>query len=252
MTIGRAIDYVGRVRTRFPWAPITLLLAGCAGGAQSTTVTPSTPGGAAATPSAPPLAAAAAETLAPPQIELGAPDHATAFGGAIAFDGVAEGLYWPALAHALASNGKGAARVVLAAPRDARVLDVLRAVWTLREVDVEVQTLGPGNEARPLVLAKRPATRSDGPTCHAAVFVGPEQRLRVALPGGSVSVQSTAELVTSLAAGARTCAVRWIAVGAESPRDAWGGVFDVAYAVQASQAAGKARVVLGEPLAKKS
>jgi hypothetical protein len=223
-----------------------MLLAGCAGAAQ---VGPTAP--PAATTSAPPAAAAAPEALAAPQIELGAPNHATAFGEALLFDGVAEGLYWPGIAHAFATKGHGAARVVLAAPRDARVLDVLRAVWTLREADVEVQTLGPGNEVRPLVLAKRPAARAEGPTCHAAVFVGPESQLRVALPGGSVSVHDAAELVASLAAGSRSCAVRWVGVGAESPAEAWGGVFDVAYTVQASQAAGKARVVLGEPAAKK-
>jgi hypothetical protein len=239
---------------RSTWVPMTMLLAGCGGA-------PAVPARAVTT-SAPP-SAAAPETLAPPQIELGAPNHATAFGEGVAFDGVAEGLYWPALAHAFASRGEskseskgeskggGATRVVLAAPRDARVLDVLRAVWTLREADVEVQTLGPGNEVRPLVLAKRPATRPDGPTCHAAVFVGPESSLRVALPGGSVAVHDVAELVASLGAGARSCTVRWVAVGAESPSAAWGGVFDVAYTVQASQVAGKARVVLGEPVASK-
>jgi hypothetical protein len=238
------------VRTRWTWVSITMLLAGCG-------AAPAAPAGIATatarTTSGPSPAPAAAEplALAPPGVELGAANHATAFGEGVAFDGVAEGLYWPALAHAFASKGQGAARVVLAAPRDARVLDVLRAVWTLREVDVEVQTLGPGNEVRPLVLAKRPATRPDGPTCHAAVFVGPQSRLRVALPGGSVGVRDAAELVTSLGAGARSCTVRWVAVGAESPSEAWGGVFDVAYTVQASQAAGKARVVLGEPVVKK-
>ncbi len=235
------------MRTRRTWAPISILLAACGApgpAAQSPTTTSTPP--SAATP-----AAAAPEPLASPQIQLGAPNHATAFGEPIAFDGIAEGLMWPSLARAFAAKAPGSSRVVLAAPRDARTLDVLRAVWTLREVDVEVQTLGPGNEARPLVLAKRPAKRPDGPTCHAAVFVGSEGKLRVALPGGPVGVQSTAELVSSLAAGARHCSVRWIAVGAETTSEAWGGVFDVAYTVQASYAVGIGRVVLGEPLIRK-
>jgi len=234
-----------------------MLLTGCGAAAPVTPATSAasaTSATSATTSAAPTPAASSPEALAAPQIELGAPEHATAFGEALIFDGVAEGLYWPSLAHAFATKhqgAQGAARVVLAAPRDARVLDVLRAVWTLREADVEVQTLGPGNEVRPLVLAKRPAARADGPTCHAAVFVGPESRLRVALPGGSVAVHDAPELVASLAAGARSCTIRWIGVGAESANDAWGGVFDIAYTVQASQVAGKARVVLAEPAAKK-
>ena len=257
MTTSGGIVYGDSVRMREilgVWAPFTMLLAACGASAPVTVASPagSTTASIGTTTTAAPLAPASpSEALAARSIELGAPDHATAFGEGIAFDGVAEGLYWPALAHALAAKGHGASRVVLAAPRDARTLDVLRAVWTLREVDVELQTLGAGNEVRALVLAKRPATHPDGPTCHAAVFVAPEGRLRVALPGGSMPVKDAAELTASLAHGARTCQVRWIAVGAESQTMAWGGVFDVAYTVQASHAAGNARVVLGEPVAKK-
>ncbi len=191
----------------------------------------------------------ASEVLATPLIEIGAPDRATAFGDAIVFDGAAEGLGWPSLSRAVKANAKNATRVVVAAPRNARVLDVLRAAWTLHDMDVEVQTLGPGNEVRSLVLAKRPAVRPDGPTCHAAVFVSPEGKLRVALPGGSVTVRDTDELLASFAHGARTCAIRWLAFGAETNDMAWGWVFDAA--AQTSRAAPAARIVLGEPLRKK-
>jgi hypothetical protein len=208
-------------------------------------------GGSIAQGAAVPVAAPAA--LAPAFVELGAPNHAVAGGAAIEFDGAAAGLAWPSLAHAFATRAKPGdrERVVIAAPRTARVLDVLRAAWTLRDADVEVQTFGPGDEVRALVLVKRPAAPAEAPTCHAAVFVSPEGRLRVAQPGGSVPVKDAAELVHSIAMNARSCDLRWIAFGGETATMAWGWVFDVASAVELSRAAPRARFVLGEPAAKR-
>jgi hypothetical protein len=186
--------------------------------------------------------------LAPPFVEIGAPDHAQAGGEAIAFDGAPQGLLWPALARVYAAKAKPGERIVVAAPRNARVLDVLRVVFTLREADLEVQTLGPGDEVRPLLLPKRPATRPEGPTCHAAFFVSPEGHLRAALPGGAVQVKDTATLVTSIARGASTCRIRWLAFGAESNDMAWGWVFDVAAQVDHAKVAPGARFVLAEKM----
>ncbi len=254
MTSGGVVDYGDRVKTRLaatllflPLLELLLLgVAGCGGAAPALGPPVATTTGAATGAAQTPVA------LAPAMIALGAPDHATAFGQPVAFDGVAEGLYWPALEKAYAAHRQGEGRaptvVVIAAPRDARTLDVLRAVWTLRASQVEVQTLGAGTEVHPLALAARPAARPDAPTCHAAAFVDAEGRLRVALPGGSVSVKGTSDLTRALAAGARTCTVRWVGVGAESSAEAWGNVFDVAWAVQASGAAPGARLVLAQPM----
>jgi hypothetical protein len=195
-------------------------------------------------PAAPPAAPAA--PLAAPFVEIGAPNHARVGGEDVAYDGSGPGLDWPALARAYAAKGKAHERVVIAAPRNARVVDVLRAVSTLSEVDVEVQTLGPGNEVRPLLLAKRPAKRPEGPTCHAAFFVSPEGRIRAAVPDGPAQVKDASTLASSIAHGAATCKVRWLAFGAESNDMAWGWVFDVAAQVDLSHAAPGARFVLGE------
>jgi len=232
------------VRFLVPPCLFAVCLAACGGA-------PAAAPGASLTTTAAPAAqpgTAAPEVLAAPAIELAAPDHATAFGAPVAFDGVPEGLYWPALARAFTANRGRADRAVLSAARNTRVLDVLRAVWTLREVDVEVQTLGPGNELHPLVLAKRPAQPPDGPTCHAAVFVSPEGKLRVAVPSGSVGVKDVPELVASIAQGVRGCQVRWLAFGGETQAMGWGWVFDVAYSVQASRVAPSSRFVLAEAM----
>jgi hypothetical protein len=184
--------------------------------------------------------------IAQPTVTLLSQDHANVSGALVTFDGEPEGLAWPSLRNAYAARGK-AARAIVAAPRSARMIDVLRVAWTLRDGGVEFQTLGAGNEVRAIVVGDRPSARAEGPTCHAAIFVGSDGGLRVAHPGGSSRVPDLETLLVSLDRSRRTCPIRWIAFGGETPDVFWGAVFDVAVAVDTSHAAQGARFVLGEP-----
>jgi hypothetical protein len=175
---------------------------------------------------------------------LGA-DHANVGGALVTFDGEPEGLVWPSLQKAYAARGKGE-RAIVSAPRSARLIELLRVAWTLKDGGVEVQTLGAGNEVRAIVFGDRPTTRAEGPTCHAAIFVGQDGAFRVAHPGGSTKVADLETLLVSLDRSRRACPIRWLAFGGETPDVAWGAVFDVAVAVDTSHVAQGARFVLGE------
>src|SRR5262249_29425011 len=156
---------VGRVKT-YALGFGVALLAACAA------PPPSAPG--RATPSGPSEGpAVAAAPLAEPAITILSAERANVRGALIAFDGAPQGLAWPALLRASAPRG-GGPRAIVAAPRSARMIDVLRVAWPLRDAGVEVQTLGAANELRAVVLDPRPTSRAEGPTCHAAVLVAPD------------------------------------------------------------------------------
>src|SRR5579883_248476 len=138
-------------------------------------------------PQAPPSPGEGAAS--PPDVELRDPGAALVHGQAIAFDGLAEGLAWPALDKAMGPRAPG--RVVsMQVARTEPTVDVLRAAWTLRAADVRVQTLDSGGELR--VVELRPK-RDDAPAaagCHVAVFVRPDGSLRVAAPGGPRAIDA--------------------------------------------------------------
>jgi hypothetical protein len=200
------------------------------------------------TPTPTPTPSPTAIAPGPPDVEL-RPDDAVVAGTPIPFDGVAEGLAWPALKKALAAK---TAPVVLAVPRDLPVDKVLRAVWNLRDGTVRLQT--PDADGAPHVLELRPASApapAATPACHLAVFVQADGALRVAAPGGPRAIpgpNAGDALARALEDESKRCALRYVAFGAEDPRAAWGGVFDVAWAVDRAKAAGDARYVLGEPV----
>jgi hypothetical protein len=238
---------VKKVDGRRPDAKCLLVLAalgaGCGGAPPLPLATTAAPVEAPSAPSAPAL-------LAEPTVTVTGPERANVGGALVTFDGTPEGLAWPALQKAYAARGAGQ-RAIISVPRSARVIDVLRVVWTLRDNGVEIQTLGAENQLRAIVLEARPSKRAEGPTCHAAVFVAPGGALRVAHPGGSTRVADLDTLLVSLDRSRRSCPIRWVAFGGETPEMPWGWVFDVAVAVDTSRAAQGARFVLGEQAGKK-
>jgi hypothetical protein len=185
----------------------------------------------------------------PVDVELGTPNSAQVHGQRIAFDGEPDGLAWPNLDRALARKPGDAGSLTLAVARDAKMRDVLRAAWTLRNADLRLQTSDASGKARALVFRARSATPAAG--CHVALFVGDEGRVRLASAAGAETANepnATAHIVQSVD-GIRThCPIRYVAFGAESSDASWGMVFDLAVALDDAKAAGSARYVLGEPL----
>jgi hypothetical protein len=188
--------------------------------------------------------------VASPDIELIDRDRARAGGQIVAFDGVAEGLAWPSLAKALQGRSHGAA-VHVQAGRVVRVLDVMRAVWTVRGSEVVVQTQDAAARLRAVSLGVAPAAPAPGVGCHLAVFLRPDGSLRVAAPGGprEVTGEHAAEaLARALGAERASCPIRYVAFGAESDDSAWGPVFDVMLEVDRARSAGDARYVLAQAM----
>jgi hypothetical protein len=182
-----------------------------------------------------------------PDVDLRDRESAEARGQHVVFDGVAEGLAWPSLEKALGPRGPGEP-VTIQAARSVRVIDVLRAAWTVRANDVRMQTPDDAGQMRVVRLGARGA-KSAG--CHLAVFLREDGSLRVAAPGGprEVGGEHPAEsLARALESESARCPIKYVAFGAESDDEAWGPVFDVLVAVDGENAAGEARYVLGQPM----
>jgi hypothetical protein len=188
--------------------------------------------------------------VATPDVELRDAKTTLVGGRPVGLDGVAEGLVWPALAAAVNRPRGNHAPLVIAVGRDVPLSLVLRAVWTLRDADVRVQTADARGEVRVLELRPRPdSTTETG--CHLAVFVAGSGDLRVAAPGGPRPIagpDAADALARALAKERTACTLRYVGFGADAPDAPWASVFDVARAVDRDKAAGDARYVLAEPI----
>ena len=232
-----------------PFAALaSLALAACAG---PTAAAPAADAPVGVTP--PPASAAPAGPVIPvaaqPDIELREPGSALVHGTPVAFDGIEEGLAWPALDKALPPRKAGDVLTVQVS-RAVPTLHLLRAAWTLRQADLHLQSLdASGTMHAVAILARRDAPSVPG--CHLAVFLQPDGSLRVASPGGPVVLRGDdppSMLAASLAAEQAKCPIKYVAFGAESDAAPWGPVFDVMVAVDATKAAGSARYVLGQAM----
>jgi hypothetical protein len=198
-----------------------------------------------------PVASAQPESLPPvasPDIELLDRDSARTGGKLVAFDGVTEGLAWPSLGKALQVRAAGTVRIQAA--RVVRVLDVMRAVWTVRGSNVVVQTEDGAATLRAIPLGGQAAAGA-GVGCHLAVFLRPDGSLRVAAPGGPREVtgeHAVDALSRALEVERASCPIRYVAFGAESDEAQWGPVFDVMLAVDRAKSAGNAKYVLGQAM----
>jgi hypothetical protein len=216
-----------------------LSLAGCGGAA------------APATWAAPAQAAPAASLpiATPADVDLRGRHVALVHGQPVTFDGMQEGLVWPALEKALGPRRPGDV-VTIQVAREVPVEDVLRAAWTAHRADLRVQSFDATGVMHAVELrARREGAAHAG--CHLAVFLRPDGVLRVAAPGGprQIAGEHAAEsLARSLAEERTKCPIQYVAFGAESDSSAWGPVFDVLLAVDAEKAAGDARYVLGQAM----
>ena len=183
-----------------------------------------------------------------PDVELRDPRVAIVRGQAVPFDGIEEGLTWPALTKALGPRKAGEVVTVQVA-RKVPMQDLLRAAWTFHAADVHLQSPDASGAMRAVMLRAKSEKASPVAGCHLAVFLRPDGTLRVAAPGGprEVGGEGAAEtLARSLAEEHRKCPIKYIAFGAESDAALWGPVFDVVLAVDREKAAGDARYVLGQ------
>ena len=212
-------------------------------------------GGPAAAPQAqaavaPPAPAALA--VAPQaDVELREPGAALVHGATrIAFDGIEEGLAWPALDKALPPRKAGDVLTIQVA-RGVPVIHLLRAAWTLRQADLHLQGQDAGGVMHAVPLTARRDGAPSAAGCHLAVFLRPDGSLRVASPGGPVTMtgdDAAASLARSLDAERARCHIKYVAFGAESDSAPFGPVFDVVLAVDAARSAGDARYVLGQAM----
>jgi hypothetical protein len=201
--------------------------------------------------SAPPAVATEAPppALRAPDIVLSGTGTADVRGTRVTFDGVAEGLAWPSLDKALGARTPGAT-IAIRVARTVAVLDVLRAAWTVRANDVELQTLDDSGRLEAANLGAR-ASRASNAGCHLAVFLRPDGSLRVATPGGPREVtgdRPQEQLARSLAFESTKCPIKYVAFGAESDQAPWGPVFDVMAAVDRAKSAGATRYVLAQAM----
>ena len=188
--------------------------------------------------------------LAPasPDVELRDAKSAIVAGRPVPMDGVAEGLAWPALGSVVHRGAH--AVVVMAVGRDVPVSTVLRAVWTLRDADVRVQTSDTAGATQVIDLRPKPDVPNES-GCHLAVFAMPNGDLRVAAPGGPRTIpgpDAPSALARALSKERAECTIRYVAFGADDANATWGSVFDVARAVDRDKSAGDARYVLGEAI----
>jgi hypothetical protein len=201
--------------------------------------------------SAPPAAAAPAPSplLAPADVDL-RDASALVAGNVVPLDGLDEGLAWPALRVAVARKPGDHAPLTIAVARAVPMRTVLRAVWTLRDADVHMETPDAAGVLRVIELRPKPDAPSTA-GCHLAIFVGKSGTLRIAAPGGPTAIpgpDAPLALARALADERTRCTLRYVAFGAEDPDTSWGAVFDVAWAVDRDRSAGDARYVLGEPV----
>jgi hypothetical protein len=213
--------------------------------------------GESAAASAPTPSPAAAPSASParslpvsgtPDIELTEQGAAQVHGARVVFDGIEEGLAWPALAKAIGPHKPGEG-VTIQVARNLPVIQLLRAAWTLRAADLHVQSQDDTGVMNAVELRARPEGAPPASGCHLAVFVRPDGSLRVAAPGGLREIMgeaATASLARSLESERAKCPIKYVAFGAESDASPWGPVFDVMLAVDRAKSAGDARYVLGQ------
>jgi hypothetical protein len=185
-----------------------------------------------------------------PDVDIVESGAALVHGTRVAFDGVAEGLAWPALDKALGPRKPGDV-VVIRVARSVPIDDLLRAAWTVRTSDVQVQSLDTTGALRMVMLRAKADSAPPVAGCHLAVFLRSDGSLRVATPGGPRDVRgddASTVLARSLEAARARCAIAYVAFGAESDAAPWGPVFDVVVAVDRDKSAGDARYVLGQAM----
>jgi hypothetical protein len=224
-------------------------LVGCGGGAAV--------GPAASVPeSAPESAPASSATVPPlpiapqPDVELRDAHAAFVRGQSVPFDGVEEGLVWPALAKAVGPRKAGDV-VTIQVSRGVPVVDLARAAWTVHQADVRVQSADADGTLHVVELRARRDGAPPVAGCHLAVFLRADGTLRVAAPGGPREVggeRPAASLARSLEDERARCPIKYVAFGAESDAAPWGPVFDVIVAVDRAKSAGDARYVLGQAM----
>jgi hypothetical protein len=213
--------------------------------APSTWSPPSEPSEAAPAVSAPAL-----PVTGQPDVELRDPRVAIVHGQSVPFDGVAEGLTWPALLKALGPRKAGDV-VTLQVSRTVPIEDLLRAAWAVHVADVHVQSLDPSGAMHAVELRARRDGAPAASGCHLAVFLQADGTLRVAAPGGAREVggdHPAATLARSLADERARCPLKYVAFGAASDASPWGPVFDVMVAIDREKSAGDARYVLGQAM----
>ncbi len=203
-------------------------------------------------------AAATALALAPPDVELrdavgSGVKEAVVGAKTIPMDGVAEGLAWPALRAAVTRKPGEHGPLTISIARSVPMSLVMRAVWTLRDADLRLQTPDAAGAVHALELRPKPdtATPPTDADCHLAVFVGQDGSLRVAAPGGPHAVaapDASGALARALAVERTHCTIRYVAFGTDAPDAPWSTVFDVAETIDREKSAGDARYVLGEPV----
>jgi hypothetical protein len=230
------------------WCIATFALAACGGQVQMG----ADPIGASTAPtsSEPAPEAVSSIAVAPAQISLRTPHVAMVAGKAVPFDGIEEGLAWPALEAAIGRKPGDATPLVIDVARDVPMVDLERAAWTLRSADVRVQTPDDHGSVYVVELRAHPAPGA-GEGCHLAVFLQPDGSLHVASPGGPEDItgdRAPESFARGLAEASATCPIRYVAFGAASNGVPWGPVFDVIVAVDRLKAAGDARYVLGDPI----
>jgi hypothetical protein len=184
-----------------------------------------------------------------PDVELRDARVALVHGQPVPFDGIEEGLTWPALEKALGPRKAGDV-VTLDVARRVPMGDLLRAAWAVHAADVHVQSPDASGTMHAVELrAKREGLPAPG--CHLAVFLRADGSLRVAAPGGPREVvgdHAAESLARSLAEERDRCPIKYVAFGAESDAAPWGPVFDVVLAVDRDRSAGQARYVLGQAM----
>jgi hypothetical protein len=221
-----------------------MMLLSCAPAVQapSTWPQPSDPAPAAVPPALP--------VTGQPDVELRDPHVAIVHGQSVPFDGIEEGLTWPALGKALGARKAGDV-VTLQVARTVPMQDLLRAAWAVHAADVHVQSLDAAGTMHAVELRARHDGAPPASGCHLAVFLQANGTLRVAAPGGPREVggdQPAASLARSLAEERAKCPLKYVAFGAESDASPWGPVFDVLLAVDQEKSAGDARYVLGQAM----
>jgi len=199
---------------------------------------------------APAAAPPALPIAAQPDVELRDPHVAVVHGQSVPFDGLEEGLTWPALVKALGPRRAGDV-VTLQVARTVPMGDLLRAAWAVHTADVHVQSLDASGAMHAVELRARRDGAPPASGCHLAVFLQTNGALRVAAPGGPREIggeHAAATLARSLADERAKCALKYVAFGAESDVSPWGPVFDVVVAVDTDRSAGDARYVLGQAM----
>jgi hypothetical protein len=199
------------------------------------------------------VAASAPQTLpvtGQPDVELRDPHVAIVHGKSVPFDGIEEGLTWPALAKALGPRKAGDV-VTLQVARTVPMQDLLRAAWAVHAADVHLQSLDASGAMHAVELRARRDGAPPASGCHLAVFLQANGALRVAAPGGPREIggdHAAVSLARSLAEERTKCPLKYVAFGAESDASPWGPVFDVVVAVDEAKSAGDARYVLGQAM----